>query len=158
MPFQGALRRPKGCSYQALEAGQGVMVDVDGGDALPVGLGLDRLGFNQLEKSSGTQAVTLLSQAELLVGPDLVLVLDQGCLIGRGEGGVTAGEIGFQAKFLVPMGVSIAAGLLFATVLTLVAVPAMYLIVEDFRQGASSLVRWFVGRPSPLPVPPSSDP
>jgi multidrug efflux pump subunit AcrB len=48
-------------------------------------------------------------------------------------------ETSFQAKFLIPMGISIAGGLVFATVLTLVAVPCLYMILEDvivlFRRG-----------------------
>ena len=42
-------------------------------------------------------------------------------------------ERSFQAKFLIPMGVSISAGLIFATVLTLVAVPSLYLILHDAK-------------------------
>lgn len=42
-------------------------------------------------------------------------------------------ETSFQARFLIPMGISIAAGVAFATVLTLVAVPSLYLILEDFK-------------------------
>ena len=42
-------------------------------------------------------------------------------------------ERSFQARFLIPMGISIAAGLIFATVLTLLAVPALYLIVLDLK-------------------------
>jgi multidrug efflux pump subunit AcrB len=43
-------------------------------------------------------------------------------------------ERSFQAKFLIPMGISISAGLIFATVLTLVAAPSLYLIVHDVRR------------------------
>lgn len=43
-------------------------------------------------------------------------------------------EKSFQAKFLIPMGLSISVGLIFATVLTLVAVPSLYLIVDDVRK------------------------
>ncbi len=39
----------------------------------------------------------------------------------------------FQAKFLIPMGLSIAGGLIFATVLTLLAIPSLYLILLDVR-------------------------
>ncbi len=42
-------------------------------------------------------------------------------------------ETSFQAKFLIPMGISISAGLIFATVLTLIAVPSLYLIVNDIK-------------------------
>jgi multidrug efflux pump subunit AcrB len=40
-------------------------------------------------------------------------------------------ERSFQAQFLVPMAVSLCFGLLVATVLTLLYVPALYLIVND---------------------------
>jgi len=40
-------------------------------------------------------------------------------------------ERSFQAQFLIPMGVSICFGLLAATILTLLYVPALYLIVQD---------------------------
>jgi multidrug efflux pump subunit AcrB len=38
-----------------------------------------------------------------------------------------------QAQFLIPMAVSLGFGILFATLLTLILVPAFYLIVEDFK-------------------------
>ena len=38
-----------------------------------------------------------------------------------------------QAKFLIPMALSLASGVLFATVLTLVLVPSLLTIVSDFR-------------------------
>jgi multidrug efflux pump subunit AcrB len=42
-------------------------------------------------------------------------------------------ETSFQAQFLIPMAISICFGLLAATVLTLLYVPALYLIVRDVR-------------------------
>jgi multidrug efflux pump subunit AcrB len=48
-------------------------------------------------------------------------------------------ERSFQAQFLIPMAVSICFGLLIATVLTLLYVPALYLIVVD-------VTNVFVGR------------
>ena len=42
-------------------------------------------------------------------------------------------ERSFQAQFLIPMAISICFGLLAATVLTLLYVPALYLIVHDVR-------------------------
>ena len=42
-------------------------------------------------------------------------------------------ETDFQAKFLIPMALSIAAGVVFATVLTLVLVPSLLAILNDFR-------------------------
>jgi multidrug efflux pump subunit AcrB len=42
-------------------------------------------------------------------------------------------ETDFQAKFLIPMALSLAAGVLFATVLTLVLVPSLFTILNDVR-------------------------
>lgn len=55
-------------------------------------------------------------------------------------------ETSFQAKFLIPMGISISAGLIFSTVLTLVAVPSLFLVVIDVRAGLTSFGRWMSGR------------
>ncbi len=50
-------------------------------------------------------------------------------------------EKSLQAQFLVPMGVALASGVLFATAVTLVLVPCLYVILEDFRAAARWLVR-----------------
>ena len=42
-------------------------------------------------------------------------------------------ETDIQAKFLIPMALSIAAGIAFATVLTLVLVPSLLVLLNDFR-------------------------
>jgi len=42
-------------------------------------------------------------------------------------------ETDFQAKFLIPMALSIAGGVTFATVLTLVLIPSLLVILNDFR-------------------------
>jgi multidrug efflux pump subunit AcrB len=42
-------------------------------------------------------------------------------------------ETSRQARYLIPMAVSLGFGVLFATVVTLLLVPALYLIVEDLR-------------------------
>ena len=49
-------------------------------------------------------------------------------------------EESLQAQFLVPMAVALAAGVLFATAVTLVLVPALYLVMDDIRSAA----RWIV--------------
>lgn len=46
-------------------------------------------------------------------------------------------ETSLQARFLVPMAISLGIGVLFVTVITLVLVPAFYRIVEDFRPSSS---------------------
>jgi multidrug efflux pump subunit AcrB len=48
-------------------------------------------------------------------------------------------EQDFQARFLIPMALSLAAGVVFATVLTLVLVPGLMAILNDFRMLAH---RW----------------
>ncbi len=42
-------------------------------------------------------------------------------------------ETSRQARFLIPMAISLGYGILFATVITLVLVPAFYLIIEDMK-------------------------
>jgi multidrug efflux pump subunit AcrB len=42
-------------------------------------------------------------------------------------------ETSRQARFLIPMALSLGYGILFSTLITLVIVPAMYLVVEDIR-------------------------
>lgn len=49
-------------------------------------------------------------------------------------------EESLQAQFLIPMAVALAAGVLFATAVTLVLVPALYLVMHDIRSAA----RWIV--------------
>ena len=59
-------------------------------------------------------------------------------------------EQSFQARFLIPLAISISYGLAFATVLTLVVVPAIYVIVADLRGVGSWIIH--LGR-SPAGVP-----
>ncbi len=61
-------------------------------------------------------------------------------------------ERSFQAKFLIPMALSIAAGLAFATVLTLIAVPSLYLIIEDMKRCTRSAWSWLSGSNNPTPA------
>lgn len=51
-------------------------------------------------------------------------------------------ETSMQARFLIPMAISLSFGVLFATVTTLFSVPALYLIVDDLRRG----IRWVGGK------------
>ena len=54
-------------------------------------------------------------------------------------------EKSMQAQFLIPMAASLGFGVIFATLVTLILVPAGYLILEDllglFRSGASGTAR-----------------
>ncbi len=49
-------------------------------------------------------------------------------------------EKSMQAQFLIPMAVSLAFGVLFATLITLLLVPALYSIIEDLRDSLGRLV------------------
>ncbi len=44
-------------------------------------------------------------------------------------------ETSVQARFLIPMAISLGFGILFATAITLVLVPTLYMILEDLRRG-----------------------
>lgn len=48
-----------------------------------------------------------------------------------------------QAQFLIPMAVSLAFGILFATAITLILVPISYLILEDIKDAFGSAWRWY---------------
>ncbi len=52
-------------------------------------------------------------------------------------------EPSVQARFLIPMAISLGFGVLFATIITLILVPSMYLVVEDLR--------WISGHRETLP-------
>jgi multidrug efflux pump subunit AcrB len=43
-------------------------------------------------------------------------------------------ETSRQARFLIPMALSLGYGILFATFITLVLVPSFYLIIDDIQQ------------------------
>jgi multidrug efflux pump subunit AcrB len=51
-----------------------------------------------------------------------------------------------QAQFVVPMGISLAWGVLFATFITLILVPICYLILEDIKGALSNYWGWQTGR------------
>jgi len=52
------------------------------------------------------------------------------------------------AQFLIPMGISLGFGILFATAITLVLVPVNVLIGRDLALLARRLGRWLGGRPA----------
>lgn len=55
-------------------------------------------------------------------------------------------ETSRQARFMIPMALSLGFGILFSTVITLLLVPCLYLIVEDGRAAVLSYRRVLVGR------------
>ncbi len=50
-------------------------------------------------------------------------------------------ERSLQARVLIPMAIGLGFGILFATVITLLIVPCLYLILEDFKHGFSAIRR-----------------
>ena len=63
-------------------------------------------------------------------------------------------EPSVQARFLIPMAISLGFGVLFATFILLLIVPCTYLILEDAQRVAGSIVGRMRGRPSAPPSPP----
>ncbi len=52
-------------------------------------------------------------------------------------------ETSLQAQIVIPMATSLAFGILFATVVTLVLVPALYLILYDIKRGYRRLLHYW---------------
>jgi multidrug efflux pump subunit AcrB len=48
-------------------------------------------------------------------------------------------ETSIQSRLLIPMGISLAFGVLYATVISLLIVPAHYMILEDVKRGLARL-------------------
>ena len=61
-------------------------------------------------------------------------------------------EESVQAQFLIPMAVSLSFGVMFATLVTLVLVPALYMILEDLR----STWQWLYGNRASTDAPAGS--
>ncbi len=61
-------------------------------------------------------------------------------------------ETSRQAKFLVPMALSLGFGILFATFITLVIVPSLYMTIEDGKRVVGNTWRFLF--PAPAPEPP----
>ncbi len=51
-------------------------------------------------------------------------------------------ETSMQAKIVIPMAVSLAFGVLFATVVTLVLIPSLYVIIEDIKKALGRSSAW----------------
>ncbi len=63
-----------------------------------------------------------------------------------------------QARFLIPMAVSLAFGVLFATLITLILVPASYIVLDDLVRGFRRLFGVASGRSPAAEVSGSSAP
>ncbi len=146
--------------------------------AIPLGMVGAVLGHAVMGYSLTLMSVFgMVALAGIVVNDSLVLVdrINRNVALGQGvmEAVAAAGEMRFravvltsvttvagllpllaerssQAQSLIPMAISIAFGLMLATVLTLVVVPALYLAVNDGKR----FVRWF-RRGGPYPTPES---
>jgi multidrug efflux pump subunit AcrB len=61
-------------------------------------------------------------------------------------------ETSVGARFLIPMAISLGFGVLFATFITLLVVPSLYLIIEDIKALVLRLLRGGAAQPSPPPA------
>jgi multidrug efflux pump subunit AcrB len=61
-------------------------------------------------------------------------------------------ETSMQAQMLIPMAISLAFGIVFATVITLFLIPSLYLLQEDFGRGFSDMKNLLLGR-DPIAAP-----
>jgi len=52
-------------------------------------------------------------------------------------------EKSLQAKIVIPMAISLGFGILFATVITLLLIPCLYLILDDFKRGVRTMLSWY---------------
>ena len=57
------------------------------------------------------------------------------------------------AQFLIPMGISLAYGILFATFITLLLVPVNIMIADDIKRGLVTIFRWYVPQRPPAQEP-----
>ncbi len=66
-------------------------------------------------------------------------------------------ETSLQAQFVIPMAISLSFGIIFATVITLFLIPALYLLQEDFGRLMTDAKNLLLGRdPAPEPGVPES--
>lgn len=62
-------------------------------------------------------------------------------------------EQSFQAKFMIPLAISISFGLFFSTVLTLILVPSLYLILNDVKELSQRWFGWPASSNDSVPMP-----
>lgn len=67
-------------------------------------------------------------------------------------------EKSLQAKMVIPMAISLAFGILFATVITLLLIPCLYLILDDTKRGLKTMLSWYGLAEKPAPKSESDNP
>ncbi|MCB9627421.1 MAG: efflux RND transporter permease subunit [Sandaracinaceae bacterium] len=68
-------------------------------------------------------------------------------------------ETSVQARFLIPMAISLGFGVLFATFITLLLIPAAYMALDDATRGVGNFMHWLKGeKPDEEPEEPEGPP
>jgi multidrug efflux pump subunit AcrB len=68
-------------------------------------------------------------------------------------------ETSVQARFLIPMAISLGFGVLFATFITLLLIPAGYMVLDDATRGVGNFMHWLKGeKPDEEPEEPEGPP
>jgi multidrug efflux pump subunit AcrB len=67
-------------------------------------------------------------------------------------------EKSLQAKMVIPMAISLAFGILFATVITLLLIPCLYLILDDTKRNFKTMLSWYGLAEKPAPKSESDNP
>ena len=57
-----------------------------------------------------------------------------------------------QAQAIIPTAISIAYGIIFATIITLFLIPALYMLLEDFFGRMRQFMSWLLDRPDEAQV------
>jgi len=57
-----------------------------------------------------------------------------------------------QAQTIIPTAISIAYGIIFATIITLFLIPALYMLLEDFFGRSRQFKNWLLDRPAEVPA------
>jgi hypothetical protein len=65
---------------------------------------------------------------------------------------ITMLENSLQAQEVIPMATSLAFGIVFATVITLILIPSLYLILDDLKGGWSKIIRKMLPGKSRPPI------
>ena len=52
-------------------------------------------------------------------------------------------EKSLQAKIVIPMAISLAFGIIFATIITLLLIPCLYLILDDAKRNTQTMLSWY---------------
>ncbi len=93
---------------------------------------------NRLRREEGVEALDAIHQAGIRRFRPIMLTT----LTTFGGLAPMIFETSIQARFLIPMALSLGYGILFATTITLVLVPSLYLGIEDLRRAGAAVWRF----------------